>query len=78
MILRLLLFFCVLPIVAFAQGDLYISEFTDVSMFHFVGKAKLFNKRIRLTDATFNQGGGIWLKENAMSPKIFPFKLVFK
>ena len=78
MIIRILLFFCVLPIVAFAQGDLYISEFTDASMFHFVGKAKLFNKRIRLTDATYNQGGGIWLKEKRNVAQDFSIQIGFQ
>lgn len=78
MIIRILLFFCVLPIVTFAQGDLYISEFTDPSMFHFVGNAKLFNKRIRLTDATYNQGGGIWLKEKRNVAQDFSIQIGFQ
>ena len=78
MIIQILIFLCVIPIVTFAQGDLYISEFTDASMFHFVGKAKLFNKRIRLTDATFNQGGGIWLKEKRNVAQDFSIQIGFQ
>ncbi|MEN9829204.1 MAG: hypothetical protein RJA11_1820, partial [Bacteroidota bacterium] len=78
MIIRILVFLCLIPIVTFAQGDLYISEFTDASMFHFVGKAKLFNKRIRLTDATFNQGGGIWLKEKRNVAQDFSIQIGFQ
>jgi len=76
--IRILLFFCLLPIVTFAQGDLYISEFTDPSMFHFVGNAKLSNKRIRLTDATYNQGGGIWLKEKRNVAQDFSIQIGFQ
>jgi len=76
--IRILLIFCLLPIITFAQGDLYISEFTDPSMFHFVGNAKLFNKRIRLTDATYNQGGGIWLKEKRNVAQDFSIQIGFQ
>lgn len=78
MIIRILLFLFCFPSLVLAQGDLYISEFTDSSMFHFVGKAKLFNKRIRLTDATFNQGGGIWLKEKRNVAQDFSIQIGFQ
>jgi len=47
-------------------------------MFHFVGNAKLFNKRIRLTDATYNQGGGIWLKEKRNVARDFSIQIGFQ
>ena len=80
MIRYLTLLYCILfaTTILHAQGDLYISEFTDPSMFHFVGKAKLFNKRIRLTDATYNQGGGIWLKEKRNVARDFSIQIGFQ
>ena len=47
----------------YAQKDIFLQEFTDSTMFNFVGTAQLFNKRIRLTEAKNFQGGGIWLKD---------------
>ena len=35
----------------YAQKDIFLQEFTDSTMFNFVGTAQLFNKRIRLTEA---------------------------
>jgi len=80
MIRLLHLLFCtfLIPINLFAQGDLYISEFNDSTLFHFVGKAKLFNKRIRLTEATYNQGGGIWLKEKRNVARDFSIQIGFQ
>ena len=78
---RILFYTCLLIVIStslFAQGDLYISEFTDSTMFHFVGNAKLFNKRIRLTDATYNQGGGIWLKEKRNVARDFSIQIGFQ
>lgn len=77
-ILLLLFSFLLMSTSLFAQGDLYINEFTDPSMFHFVGNAKLFNKRIRLTDATYTQGGGIWLKEKRNVARDFSIQIGFQ
>ena len=60
----LLCLFCIsTETTLYAQKDIFLNEFTDSTMFNFVGTAQLFNKRIRLTEAKNFQGGGIWLKD---------------
>jgi hypothetical protein len=62
----------------FGQDDLYITEFTDSTMFNFVGGAKLVNKKIRLTESLRSQSGGIWLKEKRNVAKDFTIQIGFQ
>lgn len=61
-----------------AQKDIYLKEFTDPSMFNFVGNAQLFNKRIRLTEAKNFQGGAIWLKDKKNVANDFAIEIGFQ
>lgn len=61
-----------------AQKDIYLKEFTDPSMFNFVGNAQLFNKRIRLTEARNFQGGAIWLKDKKNVANDFAIEIGFQ
>lgn len=64
--------------ISYAQKDIYLNEFTDPSMFNFVGTAKLFNKKIRLTEALNFQGGGIWLKDKKNVKNDFAIEIGFQ
>ena len=62
----------------YAQKDIFLQEFTDSTMFNFVGTAQLFNKRIRLTEAKNFQGGGIWLKDKKNVANDFAIEIGFQ
>lgn len=76
-IVCLLIYFCA-DIQIFAQKDIYLKEFTDSTIFNFIGNAQLFNKRIRLTEAKNYQGGAIWLKDKKNVANDFAIEIGFQ